>query len=230
MEDNSGCRENRDRWTGLSVLVSALAIIATIWIANRGWQQAAVEDTKITQEKEKIDFVSNQIQHLYGPLYGYTVASTATWKKFHDKYGPEVPFSAVPTSVRNQQTILNREQIWIKWMTTVFMPLNDSMEKTILNNANLIDGNEMPQVFVDFLIHVETYKPVIAAWERHDRTLMTSTINYPHGLNQYVCETFIRLKAKQASMLGLPDVSPTPHCNDYGIAVTSTNQESQKRE
>jgi hypothetical protein len=75
----------------------------------------------------------------------------------------------------------------------------------------------MPNELTQFLVHVETYRPVVAAWERGDFSKTTSAINYPPGFNKYVCETFIRLKMHQAELLALPDVKTEPvNCDDLG--------------
>src|SRR5215469_5709816 len=102
-------------------------------------------------------------------------------------------------------------------MKTVFVPLNENMAKTILENAHLINSKEMPDELTQFLLHVETYRPVIAGREHGDFSKNTSAINYPTGFNKYVCETFIRLKMHQAELLGLPDVKTQPiNCDDLG--------------
>jgi hypothetical protein len=112
-------------------------------------------------------------------------------------------------------------------MKSIFTPLNENMAKTILENAHLIDSKEMPSELTQFLLHVETYRPVIAAWERGDFSKTTSAINYPPGFNKYVCETFIRLKMHQAELLGLPEVKTQPvNCDDLGKVSAEAVQTS----
>jgi hypothetical protein len=59
-------------------------------------------------------------------------------------------------------------EIWRRWMREVFMPLNLKMEATIIDNAQLLDGNRIYPCFVDLISHVESYKATIANWKDTD--------------------------------------------------------------
>jgi hypothetical protein len=223
-------KSTRDIWTALGVVVSAVGIIATIIIAYRGWQRTAddqitleaktaTDQIKLEQKKASIQFVSDQIHYLYGPLYSYMLTSTDAWASFRAQYRPGKAFWGSPAPSEDEK------RAWVLWMKTVFVPLNENMAKTILENAHLIDSKEMPGELTQFLLHVETYRPVISGWERGDFSKTTSAINYPPGFNKYICETFIRLKMHQAELLGLPDVKTQPvNCDDLGKAPAETAQ------
>jgi hypothetical protein len=216
-------KPKREIWTALGVVISAVGIIATIYIASEGWQhtahdqielqkRTAEDQLRLEKQKASIQFVSDQIRYLYGPLYAYMRTSTDAWTAFRDQYRPGIPYwkSLPPPSDEEKRA-------WVLWMKTVFVPLNENMAKTILENSHLIDSKEMPNELVQFLIHVEAYRPVIAGWERADFSRTTSAIDYPPGLNKYICETFIRLKLHQAEMLGLPDIkAERVNCDDFG--------------
>ena len=61
--------------------------------------------------------------------------------------------------------------------------------------------------------------------KKNDFSKMTASTNYPDGLNKYICESFIRLKAKQAEMLGFSDIQPSPpNCNQLGEFVGGANK------
>jgi hypothetical protein len=214
----------RDVWTALGVVVAALGIITTILVTSAGWRQTAADQIDLEQRRAKLQFLTDQISYLYGPLYGYMIASTDAWAEFRQQYRPRKPFWGFKPDPTPDEI-----KAWVLWVKSVFVPINDKMSNIILDNSHLIDGKEMPKVFVDFLTHAETIKPVVAAWDKNDFSYMVGAINYPEGLNKYICETFIRLKSKQATMLGFSDVQPAPpNCNDLGKAVPATTNAAVK--
>jgi hypothetical protein len=158
--------------------------IATILVTSAGWRQTAADQIGLEQRKASLQLLSDQIRYLYGPLYGYMRASTDAWREFRKQYRPGQPFwgSKPPPTEEDRKA-------WVRWMKTVFIPINDKMSSTILDNAHLIDGKEMPKVFVDFLTHAETVKPIVIAWDQNDFSQMTGATNYPDGINKYICET-----------------------------------------
>ena len=50
-------------------------------------------------------------------------------------------------------------------MQNVFQPMNVKMEDAIVNNAQLLVGERMPPMFLQFVSHTEAYKSVIAKWK-----------------------------------------------------------------
>jgi hypothetical protein len=143
------------------------------------------------------------------------LTSTDAWTSFRSQYRPGKAFWGTSPAPSEDE-----KRAWVLWMKTVFMPFNENMAKTILGNAHLIDSKEMPSELTQFLLHFETYGPVVASWEHGDFSKTTSAINYPTGFNKYVCETFIRLKLHQAELLGLPEVKTLPvNCDDLGKKV-----------
>jgi hypothetical protein len=55
-------------------------------------------------------------------------------------------------------------ELWRRWMINVFQPMNVKMEDALVNNAQLLVGDQMPPVFLQFISHTESYKAVIAKW------------------------------------------------------------------
>src|SRR5262245_46626628 len=92
-------------------------------------------------------------------------------------------------------------------MTTVFQPLNVDMEKTIVNNSQLILGRRMPRAFRELIAQTEAYKAVIAAWkeaDRNDPRAYTSRanntvigLNYPTNIRECVQRVYDGLKERQ---------------------------------
>ena len=68
---------------------------------------------------------------------------------------------------------------WQYWLKHVFMPINRTMFDTILAKTDLIEGDEMPQSFVDFCAHVNGYEVTLAQWADDDYSNLGSVINHP---------------------------------------------------
>jgi hypothetical protein len=87
-------------------------------------------------------------------------------------------------------------------MSEVFMPLNLRLEKTIVENGDLIIEKEMPKCFLSLCAHVAAYKPVSKKWESGDFSEHVSLSNFPMDLGQYVGASYSHLKTEQAALLG----------------------------
>jgi hypothetical protein len=80
-------------------------------------------------------------------------------------------------------------------MKTVFMPLNLKMEAAVVENAQLLDGNQIYPCFVDLVSHVESYKATLASWKDTDDLAQTkyrtakanvAVIEYPQDLDSCI--------------------------------------------
>jgi hypothetical protein len=89
-------------------------------------------------------------------------------------------------------------------MTEVFMPLNLRLEKTIVENADLLIEKEMPECLLLLGAHVSAYKAILKRWENGDYTEHVSLVSYPWAeVRAYVEKSFMNLKEEQARLLGL---------------------------
>jgi hypothetical protein len=117
--------------------------------------------------KRKLDFVNTQIEKLYGPLYALTQASNATWSQFKEQ--PYWREDATPYFFDDTDPpTVDEAKRWRAWMKAVFQALNIEMEKVIVDNSQLIIGNNMPRVFNELIAHTEAYKAVIYQWRDSD--------------------------------------------------------------
>jgi hypothetical protein len=146
--------------------------------------------------KAQIGTVNTRIEKLYGPLYAYSVASKTAWEEL-------LKFRGGKPYYFNDEDMPSAEQveIWRRWIKAVLMPLNLKMESAIIENSQLLDGNRIYPVLVDFIVHAESYKATIARWKDTDdisnsryRTAKenTAVINYPPRLDHCI---EVRLKA-----------------------------------
>jgi hypothetical protein len=94
-------------------------------------------------------------------------------------------------------------------MTSVFMPLNERMQVIVIDHADLLDEPEMPTCLLTLCAHVSAYKSVLSQWEQGDYSRNWSVINFPREeLLIYTEQTFKRLKAEQARLLGTQPEQP----------------------
>ncbi len=88
-------------------------------------------------------------------------------------------------------------------MTTVFMPLNESMAALVLSHTDLMEDSVMPECLLTLTAHVHGYKGVVKAWENGNFSQHFSLIEFPGPeLLAYVMIHYQRLKARQSELLG----------------------------
>lgn len=168
---------------GAAYKAIATSIVVAIATAAIGYTVSFVD----SHRKAQIGKVDKQIERLYGPLYAYSVASGRAWSDLRKESGRGTYFfndDDMPSA--------HLVEVWRRWMKTVFMPLNLKMEKAIVDNAQLLDGNEIYPCFVELISHVESYKATVAGWKDADDLNLAehrkskannAVIEYPVGLD-----------------------------------------------
>ena len=111
--------------------------------------------------KDQVAFVSAQIEKLYGPLFALVQANDIAWAHFRQEYWKDKRDYFQANSDLHPADI----ELWRRWMREVFQPMNIKMEDALVNNAQLLVGERMPPMFLQFISHTEAYKSVIAKWE-----------------------------------------------------------------
>src|SRR5258708_153869 len=173
---------------------------------------SVVEDHR----KAEVEFVNQQIEKLYGPLFAL---STATRRAKTEIFPKTVIFD--DSNPPNAADV----EAWRGWMKTIFQPMNEKMERAIVDNAQLIEGGKIPPAFDDLILHVESYKATMAKWKdtdvkenRHfaDRSENTAKINFPQKFDECVQMMFEVLRQKRESLeqswgsLHKTETGPTP--------------------
>jgi hypothetical protein len=180
--------------------LQTISIIVTISLAFIGYIVTYATGIKLESRKERLKFISDQLQYLYGPLYSLRHASGVAWKLFRERCPRGTPCTLFGTQPPPTDEEL---QAWRLWMNEVFMPLNLKTEKVIIENAHLIEGASMPESFKEFLAHVEIYKVVLKKWSCNDFSEHASSYTtFPEYFEKDVSEAYNNLKQKQATLLG----------------------------
>jgi hypothetical protein len=178
--------------------------------------------------RERLEFTNSQIEKLYGPLYALTQASDGAWNEFQAANWPDSPETRRYFFDRHQLPTMEETAQWRHWMETVFQPLNLRTESIIVDNSQLIVGNELPKTFQLLIAQTESYKAVISSWSDADRGDPTrylawncntvSGINYPKEISECVSKTYVNLKQQQANLQDVwrgyfsSDLIPEPIC------------------
>lgn len=173
----------------LSILVPIVLVLLAI--AGAYWSSVRTQ-----ARKAEFAFVNEQLRSLYGPLFSLSQASEAAWETFRAKYRPDGAFFN-PANPPNEMELKE----WMRWMRVVFGPMNELMVKTIVEHADLIEG-DMPKSFLTMIAHAEGYKAVMDKWEQGDYSEFASLINYPAEMNAEISHLFAVLKARQRRLMG----------------------------
>ena len=172
-------------------------LIVTILLAAASYVVTYLNSVRLETRKARLQYLSDQLQHLYGPLYSLSHTSSQAWTELGKKFRPE------GGAIFSQERPLSDVELgrWRLWMREVCMPLNVKMETAIIENAHLIEGGFMPEPFLHLLAHVESYRVVLAQWAISDFTDHTASTPYPQEFDRYVREQFLKLAGEQDRLL-----------------------------
>jgi hypothetical protein len=144
-----------------------VAIIGAVFVAICGYATSYLQQNR----KDQLAFVGTQIEKLYGPLFALINANNIAWQHFQTRYWPDrEEFFSATTRLKPSHV-----KLWRRWMREVFQPMNVKMEDAIVSNGQLLVGQQMPPMFLQFISHTEAYKAVTADWENEPSTQTPDT-------------------------------------------------------
>ena len=167
------------------------AAILTVILALTGYFMTFLSAHMLARRRDKLKLVNKRLNEFYGPLYVASQAGHIAYKTLLKKQGKE------------NNIIISEDELkeWILWLTTIFMPLNNTRERIIIEKAYLIIEEEMPQCLLEFVTHVVGYKAVLAKWARNDYSERRSLIDFPPAFDTYVQRSYAALKAEQTRLM-----------------------------
>ena len=178
---------------------TAAPIAVSILLAVAGYLATYLYNLKLSQRKDRLDRVNQQLSDFYGPLFALASSGNSAWRAFRGRYRPESRsfWGDEPPPTPEE------EAAWRLWMTEVFMPLNLRVVDLITRHADLLDESQMPQVLLDACAHVAAYQAILKRWELGDFSEHVSVINYPGlELQRFAAAGFAKLKTEQIELLG----------------------------
>jgi hypothetical protein len=181
-------------WLGGEAKTVAFAILSGVI----GFLAKGFYDLWLASRKDKLERLNQQLKLLYGPLYALNQANNLAWKAFRSRVRPGGSFFRTEPPPSPQE--LGQ---WRYWMLKVFRPINEEMLSLITRNVDLLIEDDLPNALQCFCAHVAAYKVVFERWSNDDFSEHTSVVDYPtKEMADYLGESFRRLKAQQAHLLG----------------------------
>lgn len=169
-----------------------VALTITIILAFIGYIVKYYLDKINYRREKKLELINQRLNQFYGPLYFATIAGRTIKEKLDEK------FNTKDGAVFDEK----HSAEWRLFVTEVLMPLNLMREKTILENSYLIIENEPPDSLKEFIIHVSTFKAVVAKWKSGDFSENFAMILFPATLEDYIVKSYLSLKKEQQKLIG----------------------------
>ena len=207
-------KDPRERSSAASAII--IGVLIAVIPAALGYIGSYLDGIR----KDMLALTNDQIQKLYGPLHALAQTNEATWKAFVD--------SGRAPDWNN----LSKEQValWRVWMQNILQPVNIRTEKTIVDNSQLVIGDEFPVVFRKVIAHTEAYNALIATWNKDDladlKTYTSKSSNtvdlvYPDNFDRCVGPIYAALNKRQEALqkfifqsFSLVPVPIPPECNE----------------
>ena len=193
------------------------AILTTITLivglAGIFWQiNAKRQDDIYLAHLSRID---RQISELYGPLYALFESGDRQWRAFLDEFSTHrnsekyLGFFPGEDDDNNDFPMPSKDhlRIYRLWNESVFFPINIKMEDIMINNAELIVGDTIPDAFLQFSTHMAGMKAKVAEWQKdyfdsENWKLHVFPFAHPErSLDFYVTAAFSVIKRKQSELL-----------------------------
>lgn len=167
------------------------AAILTVVVAFAGYAITFASAHMLARRRDRLKLVNKRLNEFYGPLYVASEAGNIAYRTLLARLGKTQSYPILDSELKE----------WELWMRTIFIPLNESREKIIIDKAHLVVEEKMPQCLLDFVTHVVGYKAVLARWSEGDYSERRSTIGWPPEFDAYVRRSYAQLKAEQMRLV-----------------------------
>jgi hypothetical protein len=177
-----------------------LAIVAAS-VSVLGWMANYILSGRDERRKKQLDsslsYLESQLQELYGPLTFLIQESRRTHQDLLATLGRETVF------VPGQELTEDELKVWLFWIENDIFPRNDKIQELMTGKTHLIQGEQVPQSYLDFLEHHISWKINHLRWQKENiKYPWHSRIQYPVEFQEQVLDTFQKLKEKHARILG----------------------------
>lgn len=173
----------------VTACASILIAVMAYWLNHRGETRRSVREARFNR-------VSSQLKDLYGPLLVLTETNEKAWSEYRRCYIPRAGVGPVDVSLPELE-----EAQWRMWVESVFAPIAQKIREIITARGDLIIGEEMPPVVLDFCAHAATYDALLANWDVAGPRKATLLRHPGSRFLTYVRESYGSLKAEQAALL-----------------------------
>jgi hypothetical protein len=137
------------------ITASASIVVAVLVFVGNQLAQARNE-----RRQAALDRVNTQLRELYGPLFALVEVNEHLWRAVRESHlpGRDERASAALSESQTAQ--------WRTWLSEALMPANKKMRDVIVQHADLLLDNDMPQVLQDFCAHVASYEVLLSRMDQ----------------------------------------------------------------
>jgi hypothetical protein len=223
-------------WGGVPTQISAIAAILGLCVATA----TIITKRQGDRRADRLSRINRQLSQLYGKLAILDEAGGRNWLAFVSKHGNDLEVLGrefmrfFPYKEKADEPITffnppapNAEQLkaYRTWLKSLFMKTNEAMLEVIYNNADLVVGQKMPQVFVSFAEHVESLRLLLMKIKEEEKLeeeglksdFLSNWQEYadlmaPHpsgSLGYYISASYEVLKEAQETLLSTNSTPPT---------------------
>jgi hypothetical protein len=182
---------------GTSAGIASAVITASVSVVVAVAVFVANQLAQLRNERRQIALarVNAQLRELYGPLFALVAVNEHLWTAMHGAHLPDRDRRrAGPLSG-------NEAEEWRRWLRQGLMPANLKMRDLIVQHADLIVEDDMPQTLQDFCAHVASYEVHLARPD--NEPIGRALIGHPGApYVAYVRDRFAALKAEQGRLIG----------------------------
>ena len=184
-------------------LTSPTSIAATVGLAILGYISTALHTLRAQQHGARVERVNEQLKALYGPLLACVTASKSSYgAMLRQLEASGISPSQFRSAVRADPTG-PAAQAYRTWVRTVLMPLSEKAASLVIERADLLEGSGgIEPLLLQLVSHVSAYKVLLQRW-RDGQSAEQSAIPYPDDIHAWASSEFVRLKQRQASLLGI---------------------------
>ncbi|MFI1032221.1 hypothetical protein [Streptomyces sp. NPDC020951] len=179
----------------ITVAIIAASVSVIGWLVNHILSEQSERNK--AKRQALLSHIEKQLEELYGPLFFLMHEGDSSFKDFLETVGRNYVF--VNGEIREEDL-----HAWLFWVDNDLMPRNHAIQKLLSSKAHLIDASRMPESFLAFLDHYNSWRVSHLRWKEegvpyrwHSRT------NWPREFHRDVVKTYERLKRRQEELIGI---------------------------
>jgi hypothetical protein len=180
----------------LWVATITAAVSVAGWLVNH--VLSARRDLRNEQRRAYLSYTERQLEDLYGPLSILIIEGRQSLRDLLASFGRNVVFpDSSPLPPEELQT-------WLFWTENNFLPRNEKIKSLLSGHAHLIEGQALPDSYIEFLDHCNSWAINHLRWQRDGTEYAwRSRINYPNHFTDEVIATTQRLKRRHADLVNV---------------------------
>jgi hypothetical protein len=199
----------------IAILGASISVVG--WIVN--YILSTLAERNRQRLLTQIEFTKQQLEELYGPLVFLVMEGNHSFSEalrtLEAVYSTDTTLDFAPENnpsrsqtdeniASNSVPFEKDDEVWKYWIQNEFIPRNERIKSLIANKTHLIEGAQMPQSWLNFIEHHNSWRIKLELWQkglveypRYSRTA------WPRDFNDDVLSTFKLLKERQAYLLGI---------------------------